>query len=295
MELTLHELTKQFNHFTAVDRVSCTMENGVYGLLGVNGAGKTTLMRMLCTLITPTAGSITLDGQDIFQMGAQYRQMLGYLPQDFGYYPDFTAEDYLLYVASLKALRPMAARQRVNELLHRVGLESVRKKKVKTFSGGMKRRLGVAQAVLNDPAILILDEPTAGLDPNERIRFRNLISELAQDRLVLLSTHIVSDVEYIAGEIFLMKDGKIAHSGPTADLISAISDQVWLCTVPRREVDTFARVYKVANVRLDSAGAQLRILAPQPPTPDAVPAEVTLEDVFLSYFGETGGEMNDTV
>ena len=256
MELTLHELTKQFNHFTAVDRVSCTMENGVYGLLGVNGAGKTTLMRMLCTLITPTAGSITLDGQDIFQMGAQYRQMLGYLPQDFGYYPDFTAEDYLLYV---------------------------------------KRRLGVAQAVLNDPAILILDEPTAGLDPNERIRFRNLISELAQDRLVLLSTHIVSDVEYIAGEIFLMKDGKIAHSGPTADLISAISDQVWLCTVPRREVDTFARVYKVANVRLDSAGAQLRILAPQPPTPDAVPAEVTLEDVFLSYFGETGGEMNDTV
>ena len=166
MELTLHELTKQFNHFTAVDRVSCTMENGVYGLLGVNGAGKTTLMRMLCTLITPTAGSITLDGQDIFQMGAQYRQMLGYLPQDFGYYPDFTAEDYLLYVASLKALRPMAARQRVNELLHRVGLESVRKKKVKTFSGGMKRSLGVAQAVLEDPDILILDEPTAGLDPN---------------------------------------------------------------------------------------------------------------------------------
>lgn len=295
MELTLQELTKQFKDFTAVDRVSCTMETGVYGLLGVNGAGKTTLMRMLCTLMEPTAGSITLDGQDIFQMGADYRQLLGYLPQDFGYYPDFTAEDYLLYVAALKALKPMVARRRVKELLHKVGLEAVRKKKVKTFSGGMKRRLGVAQAVLNDPAILILDEPTAGLDPNERIRFRNLISELAQDRLVLLSTHIVSDVEYIAGEIFLMKDGTIAHSGATNDLISAISDRVWLCTVPRREVDTFARIYKVANVRLDGTGAQLRILAPQPPTPDAVPAEATLEDVFLSYFGETGGEMHDAV
>lgn len=295
MELTLHELTKQFKDFTAVDRVSCTMETGVYGLLGVNGAGKTTLMRMLCTLITPTTGRITLDGQDIFQMGAAYRQMLGYLPQDFGCYPDFTAEDYLLYIASLKALRPMVARRRVKELLHKVGLEEARGKKVKTFSGGMKRRLGVAQAVLNDPAILILDEPTAGLDPNERIRFRNLISELAQDRLVLLSTHIVSDVEYIAGKIFLMKGGTIAHAGAADALIAAIPDRVWLCTVPRREVDTFARVYKVANVRLDGTGAQLRILAPQPPTPDAVPAEATLEDVFLSYFGEMGGETDDAV
>lgn len=293
MELLIDRVSKQYKNRIAVDRVSLRLTEGVHGLLGENGAGKTTLMRMLCGILTPTGGTISFDGADVGEEA--YRARLGYLPQDFGYYPDFTAEDYLLYVAALKALKPMVARRRVKELLHKVGLEAVRKKKVKTFSGGMKRRLGVAQAVLNDPAILILDEPTAGLDPNERIRFRNLISELAQDRLVLLSTHIVSDVEYIAGEIFLMKDGTIAHSGATNDLISAISDRVWLCTVPRREVDTFARIYKVANVRLDGTGAQLRILAPQPPTPDAVPAEATLEDVFLSYFGETGGEMHDAV
>lgn len=295
MLLEVTELTKAFRDTMAVDHISCTLGNGVYGLLGVNGAGKTTFMRMLCTLLLPDSGAIRWEGSDIFSMGGAYRKLLGYLPQDFGYYPDFTIQDYLLYIASIKGLRPAYAKKHAEQLLQQVGLWDIRKQKMKKLSGGMKRRAGIAQAMLNDPQILILDEPTAGLDPNERIRFRNLISELAQDRLVLLSTHIVSDVEYIAGEIFLMKDGKIAHSGPTADLISAISDQVWLCTVPRREVDTFARVYKVANVRLDSAGAQLRILAPQPPTPDAVPAEVTLEDVFLSYFGETGGEMNDTV
>lgn len=295
MELQLTDLTKQFKDFTAVDHVSCTMSSGVYGLLGVNGAGKTTLMRMLCTLITPTHGQITLDGQDIFTMDGAYRKLLGYLPQEFGYYPDFTAEDYLLYIASLKALKPMVARRRVTELLHRVGLDKVRKKKVKAFSGGMKRRLGIAQAMLNDPRILILDEPTAGLDPNERIRFRNLISELAEDRLVLLSTHIVSDVEYIAGEIFLMKDGVIAHSGTTEALINTMPERVWTCTVPRKEADRLARTCKVANVRLVPTGAELRILSEVQPFPGAELTEATLEDVFLSYFGEKGGDNNGTL
>lgn len=291
MELSLNALTKQFKGFTAVNDVSCVMSGGVYGLLGVNGAGKTTLMRMLCTLIPPTSGSITLDGTDIFRLGAEYRRILGYLPQDFGCYPDFSAEDYLSYIASIKALPKAAGRRRIDELLHRVGLEQARKKKVKTFSGGMKRRLGIAQAMLNDPSILILDEPTSGLDPNERIRFRNLISELAQDRLVLLSTHIVSDVEYIAGTIFLMKDGEIVHSGSVHELISTMPERVWLCTVPRESVSRFEREYKVANVRLDGGGAQLRILSAGPPFPNAEPAEATLEDVFLSYFGQTGGEL----
>lgn len=291
MELSLNALTKQFKGFAAVNGVSCSMSGGVYGLLGVNGAGKTTLMRMLCTLIPPSSGSINLDGQDIFQMGAEYRRILGYLPQDFGCYPDFSAEDYLRYVASIKALPRALSLRRINDLLHRVGLEQARKKKVKTFSGGMKRRLGIAQAMLNDPSILILDEPTAGLDPNERIRFRNLISELAQDRLVLLSTHIVSDVEYIAGQIFLMKDGEIAHSGSVQELVLTMPERVWLCTVPQEQAGRFEREYKVANVRLSGGGAQLRILSAEPPFHNAEPAEATLEDVFLSYFGQTGGEL----
>ena len=213
MELEIQALTKTFGTFLAVDHVSYTMNNGVYGLLGVNGAGKTTLMRMLCTLIKPTSGKILCSGSDIFAMDARYRGMLGYLPQEFGYYPDFTVKDYLMYISSIKGLRPATAKKRVKALLARTGLTKAADKKMKKLSGGMKRRAGIAQAMLNDPEILILDEPTAGLDPGERVRFRNLISEIAEDRLVLLSTHIVSDVEYIAKEILLMKEGKIAHAG----------------------------------------------------------------------------------
>ena len=219
MELKMTKLTKQFGDFTAVDHMNLTMTNGVYGLLGVNGAGKTTLMRMICTLLQPTSGKITCNGKDILKMGADYRKLLGYLPQEFGFYPEFTVKDYLLYIAALKGIRPVVAKKRVKELIAKVGLSKAANKKMKKLSGGMKRRAGIAQAMLNDPKILILDEPTAGLDPNERIRFRNLISELSEDRLVLLSTHIVSDVEYIANEIWLMKDGKLLHQGTADELI----------------------------------------------------------------------------
>src|SRR5699024_11180265 len=181
--------------------------------LGVHGAGKTTLMRMLCTLMHPTSGTITCNGKDIFQMDNDYRNLLGYLPQEFGFYPEFTVRDYLMYIAALKGVRTVVAKKRVRELIEQVGLSKVGNKKMKKLSGGMKRRAGIAQAMLNDPKILILDEPTAGLDPNERIRFRNLISELTEERMVLLSTHIVSDIEYIANEIWLMKDGKLVQSG----------------------------------------------------------------------------------
>ena len=196
MELKIENLTKEFGQFTAVDHLNITMTSGVYGLLGVNGAGKTTLMRMLCTLLRPTSGKITCNGRDILKMDGKYREILGYLPQDFGYYPDFTVENYLLYIASIKGIRPAVAKKRVRELIAGVGLQKAARKKMKQLSGGMLRRAGIAQAMLNDPKILILDEPTAGLDPNERIRFRNLISELAENRLVLLSTHIVSDIAY---------------------------------------------------------------------------------------------------
>lgn len=290
MALILDGLTKTFSSFPAVNNLSYTMDTGVYGLLGVNGAGKTTLMRMLCTLLTPTSGTITWDGQDIFSLGSAYRNLLGYLPQDFGYYPDFSVQDYLLYVASIKGLRPATARQRMQSLLEQVGLTQVRRQKMKKLSGGMKRRAGIAQAMLNDPKILILDEPTAGLDPKERIRFRNLISELAENRLVLLSTHIVSDVEYIADQILLMKDGSLVHHGTSQQLLAAAPTQVWTCTVPRAQADQLLYQYPVVNLKTLPQGVQLRVLSQTPPTPEAHPAEMTLEDLFLHYFGETAGE-----
>ena len=290
MALILDGLTKTFSSFPAVNNLSYTMDTGVYGLLGVNGAGKTTLMRMLCTLLTPTSGTITWDGQDIFSLGSAYRNLLGYLPQDFGYYPDFSVQDYLLYIASIKGLRPATARQRMQSLLEQVGLTPVRRQKMKKLSGGMKRRAGIAQAMLNDPKILILDEPTAGLDPKERIRFRNLISELAENRLVLLSTHIVSDVEYIADQIVLMKDGSLVHHGTSQQLLAAAPTQVWTCTVPRAQADQLLHQYPVVNLKTLPQGVQLRVLSQTPPTPEAHPAEMTWEDRFLHYFGETAGE-----
>ena len=212
MELTVRGLTKQYKDKCAVNRVNLRLTEGINGLLGANGAGKTTLMRMLCGILKPTAGSIALDGVDV--SSEDYRAVLGYLPQDFGYYPDFTGLDFLLYLAALKGLSRSHAKRRAKELLELVSLKDAGKKKIKTYSGGMKQRLGIAQALLNDPSLLIVDEPTAGLDPKERVRFRKLIAGLGQDTIVLLSTHIVSDVEKIAGHMLMMSDGKIIFDEP---------------------------------------------------------------------------------
>ncbi|MCM1040320.1 MAG: ABC transporter ATP-binding protein [Roseburia sp.] len=290
MELAIENLTKEFRGVTAVNHVDCTMKNGVYGLLGLNGAGKTTLMRMLCTLLQPTEGRILCNGEDIFAMGAGYRKLLGYLPQEFGFYPDFTVKDYLMYIASIKGVHKAVARKRVKELIAGVGLSKVQDRKMKKLSGGMKRRAGIAQAMINQPQILILDEPTSGLDPNERIRFRNLISELAQERLVLLSTHIVSDIESIANEILLMQDGSFLHVGTPQEIIAAMTDKVWNLTVSVSEVAAYSRNYKVANSRVIPEGMQLRILAKEPPHPQAEEETPTLEDVFLSCMGEKAGD-----
>lgn len=289
MELKISKLTKQFGNFTAVDALNVTMTNGVYGLLGVNGAGKTTFMRILCTLLQPTSGQILCNGKDIFQMGADYRKLLGYLPQEFGFYPEFTVKDYLLYIAALKGIRPAVAKKRVKNLIAKVGLSKVENQKMKKLSGGMKRRAGIAQAMLNDPKILILDEPTAGLDPNERIRFRNLISELSQERLVLLSTHIVSDVEYIANEIWLMKEGKLLHQGTAEDLIHSMTEKVWKCYTNKTDVPDLMKQYKISNIKSEAHGVELRIIAQEKPFPDAVMEEANLEDVFLYYFDEKAG------
>lgn len=290
MELKIKNLTKEFGDFTAVDHLNITMQSGVYGLLGVNGAGKTTLMRMLCTLLRPTSGEITCNGQSILKMDDKYREILGYLPQDFGYYPDFTVQEYLLYIASIKGIRSSTAKKRVKQLIGEVGLQKAAHKKMKKLSGGMQRRAGIAQAMLNNPKILILDEPTAGLDPNERIRFRNLISELAENRLVLLSTHIVSDIEYIANEILLMKDGKVLHKGTADELIDTMAEQVWKCHVDKSDVSRFMKKYKISNMKTESDGVELRIISKKQPHPMAVTEAANLEDLFLYYFGEKAGE-----
>ena len=215
MELSIDRLTKQYQNKIAVDRISLRLNTGIYGLLGANGAGKTTLMRMVCGILKPTSGTITFDGIDVSE--ERYRSMLGYLPQDFGYYPEFTGEDFLLYMAALKGMRKPQARRKTVELLKLVSLHDVAKKKIKTYSGGMKQRLGIAQALLNQPKLLVLDEPTAGLDPKERVRFRDLIKDLGKDSIVLLSTHIVSDIEHIRDDIMMMKSGQLIYQGKWTD------------------------------------------------------------------------------
>ncbi len=211
MELTIDRISKQYKNKIAVDRVSVTLGQGVHGLLGANGAGKTTLMRVICGILKPDSGTISFDGMDV--SGENYRAVLGYLPQDFGYYPEFTGLDFLLYMSALKGIEKQAAKRKAAELLKSVSLEAMAKKKIKTYSGGMKQRLGIAQALLNDPKLLILDEPTAGLDPKERVHFRNILKELGKDSVVLLSTHIVSDIEHLAENVLIMKDGQLIWHG----------------------------------------------------------------------------------
>lgn len=295
MELKIKSLTKEFQGVSVVNQFSYTMHSGVYGLLGVNGAGKTTLMRMLCTLIKPTTGSIAWNKKDVFQLDGAYRKLLGYLPQDFGYYPDFSVNDYLMYIASIKGIRPAVARNRIEHLIKQVGMSKSKHQKMKKLSGGMKRRIGIAQAMLNDPQILILDEPTAGLDPNERIRFRNLISELSEERLVLLSTHIVSDIEYIANEIILMKEGALISAGTPEAIRSSMPEQVWSLTLPKAEAAYYLDHYKVSNVKTEHGNAALRMISDQKPNPQAVLETAVLEDVFLYYFGEKAGTAYDEV
>lgn len=292
MELTLDRLTREFGPKIAVDRVSATLAPGVYGLLGANGAGKTTLMRMVCGVLRPTSGEVCYDGVPISRMGDAYRALLGYLPQDFGYYPEFTALDFMEYMAALKGLGRRDARDRSLALLERVGLAGEERRRIRTFSGGMRQRLGIAQAVLNDPEVLVLDEPTAGLDPKERVRFRNLISGFSQDKIVVLSTHIVSDVEHIADEILVMRAGSVVLSGPPSELVAAAEGKVWEATVPAAQTEELEATLTVGNVRhLEGGCALVRYVADEPRVPGSVPATPTLEDLYLYVFrdGAAGG------
>ena len=285
MELTIDRVSKRFKDKSAVDDVTLSLTPGVWGLLGANGAGKTTLMRMCCGIMQPTAGEIRADGIPIDRLGAAYRDSLGYLPQEFGFYPSFTVRDYLDYMAALKGIGKRDARRRTNDLLEQLGLADVRKKRIAKLSGGMKRRVGIAQALLNEPEILILDEPTSGLDPSERVRFRNLLSEFAQGRIVLISTHIVADVEYIAMQNAIMKDGRLVGCGTTTDLVAEVADKVWTARVPATDLARWERALTIVNLKSEPDGsASLRYLAERTEIPGSSPAEARLEDLFLWLF-----------
>lgn len=285
MELSLDRLTKHYKSKIAVDCISATMTPGVYGLLGANGAGKTTLIRMLCGILEPTSGDVLYNGHSIFEMGDAYRNLLGYLPQEFGYYPNYTAQEFLLYISALKGIPSRTAKKRTLALLETVGLENVATKKIKTFSGGMKQRLGIAQALLNNPKILVLDEPTAGLDPKERVRLRNILSDFASDKIVLLSTHIVSDIEAIADEVFLMKKGTFILNGSIEEIVSYAKGKVWELTVPEHDLKKWELRYTVANLHHSDRGfVTLRIVSDERPSLEAIPCMATLEDLYLSFF-----------
>lgn len=286
--LTVQNVTKRFGNFTVVKDINLEFSSGVYGLLSPNGAGKTTLMKMLVTLLFPTDGKILYNGTDIRALGADYRAKLGYLPQDFGYYRNSSPRQYLRYLAALKGLEKNAAEKRGNELLDMVGLPDVKDKKMKKFSGGMIQRVGIAQAMLNDPEILILDEPTAGLDPKERVRFRNILTELSKDRVVILSTHIVSDIESIANRVILIKDHAVYCDTDRESLCAILKGKVFEQTVPEQDAETFEKKFFILSKREEPGQTRFRFVCEKPeelPT-EAKSSAPGMEDVFLYVYRE---------
>ncbi|MFR3826266.1 MAG: ABC transporter ATP-binding protein, partial [Hungatella hathewayi] len=275
---------------SAFDCVSTVLKHGVYGLLGANGAGKTSLLIMLCAVLEPTSGEVLFNETEVVSMGADYRNIIGYLPQDFGYYPGYTAMEFLMYIAALKGIPKRMAKRRAAELLEVVGLSQEAGKKIKTFSGGMKQRVGIAQALLNNPKIVILDEPTAGLDPKERVRFRNLLSDYAEDKIVILSTHIVSDIEAIADEVLLIKKGRFVMQGTVPELTRRADGKVWELSVSQEEARRWQEKATVANLRHEENRIVLRIVSDDRPGDNAVPCEAALEDIYLYYFQTEEGD-----
>lgn len=293
LELTIENISKNYDAKLALKGFSATLTPGVYGLLGPNGSGKTTLMRIVVDILPPSSGRVLLNGHDIKTMGNSYRDILGYLPQNLGVYKNFTAERFLMYIAALKGLDRKETPEKVVEMLELVNLKDVAKKKLGSFSGGMKQRVGIAQALLNDPKILVLDEPTAGLDPKERIRFRNLISKISKDKIVLLSTHIVSDIEYAAKEVMLIKKGRLILKDRPNNILKNLEKQVWSANVSENELLNLQQNYKVGNITRTMDGIEIRIVSDKKPLPNAKEEIPRFEDVYLYYFDDITSENNE--
>lgn len=287
MKVVLKNITKRYDDKLVLNNISYVFDHGVYGLLGANGAGKSTLLNIICGSILPNSGEVLFDNLSTKSSPSECYINLGFLPQNFSYYPQFTGLDFLIYIGLIKGINRKDAKARGIDLLEVVGLSDVKNKKIKTYSGGMKQRLGIAQSLMNDPKILILDEPTVGLDPQERVKFRNLISSLSENKTVILSTHIVSDVEYIAGKILILKDGTFKEQGTLKELISTIKDKVWeFKDTNSKDIGDFI----VINKKITQEGTILRVAANESPSADAILVEPTLEDLYIYYFSNESGK-----
>ena len=284
MELQFERVKKRYGKQLALDDFNVTLSEGVYGLLGHNGAGKTTLINILIGILEASDGRIRLDGVDVKQMGTKYLDRIGYLPQYPLFYKNFRIVEFLKYMCALKGIPKSQVKDRIEEVLELVNLTSAQRKKISALSGGMRQRLGIAQAILNRPDILVLDEPTAGLDPGERIRFRNIISRLSKDKLVLLATHIVSDVEYIAKEILILDQGKLVMQGSPEQLENSIQGKVWEMIVSEEEMEAAVEKYQVRNVKRLEGEFSLRMISNHAPSEKCKAVQPSLEDVFLSIY-----------
>lgn len=286
MELLLENISKKYGKKYALKELNVKFSNGVYGILGANGAGKTTLISIITGVLQQTSGQVKSDGRDIVGMGIEYLDKIGYLPQYPRFYPNFRVKEFLRYMCSIKDVPKKKAKEIILEIIEEVNLQEHTEKKIAELSGGMRQRLGIAQAILNDPEILVLDEPTAGLDPGERIRFRNIISNIAKNRIVLISTHIVSDIEYIANQVVILQEGKLNRMGTIDELCNEISGNVWEVKTKEKIAANLMKEYLTSNVKREAESVVMRIISRKKPTEDAIVLEPQLEDVFLTIFGE---------
>ncbi|MDD2267973.1 MAG: ATP-binding cassette domain-containing protein [Eubacteriales bacterium] len=287
MQLKIEEIYKSYGEVKALKGVNMTLTEGVYGLLGPNGSGKTTLINIITDNLRADSGEVLFDGKNTLEMGVNFRSLVGYMPQYPGLYPAFSLYDFLEYIGVLKGLTAAQIREQSGEVLTAVGLYDVRKRKIKTLSGGMKQRLALAQAVMGNPKILILDEPTAGLDPSQRITIRNYISKISEGKIIILATHVVPDVEYIAKEVIFLREGAIIAQNPPDSLAETMKGKVWSVTVDSDDVALYTKKYRIANVRSDGAHTVLRVISDTAPVETAVALPPTLEDCYLYHFGES--------
>lgn len=294
MEIVINNLSKNYGKKSALENVSVTIHSGMYGLLGRNGAGKTSLMRILATLSVPSSGEISMNGIPIKET-AKIREIVGYLPQDFSFYRNMSVYGAMDYLGLLSNIPDKVRKERISALLEQVNLKENMRTKVKALSGGMKRRLGIAQALLHNPQILIVDEPTAGLDPEERIRFRNLLSEFAEDRIVILSTHISSDVESSCENIGVLDNGRMIWSGGTEELVKQAESKVYLISAAKKKDKLIKEKYTVLNIIASGSGTQYRVLSDTPPEEKHILQDPTLEDGYMYLLSQTDGGINNEV